>query len=136
MEESSLDLIFHNNFGKNIKSLSKQSSKLRIQPKPHRNQSKLTVCINSVQFLKQTFFANFFSLKFLASSLKFVINNLITIGRNVKLSLCCTKNLKFCQIIVVCIEKYQTKSLKTCQITCQSIYLNLNVKQHKIYSFQ
>ena len=38
----SLDLIFYNNFWKNIKSFSKQKSKFS---KPDRNQSKLTVCM-------------------------------------------------------------------------------------------
>ena len=44
VEEVSLDLIFHNHFWWNIKSFSKQNSKLRIHSKPDRNQSKLTVC--------------------------------------------------------------------------------------------
>ena len=43
-EELSLDLIFHNNFWQNIKSFSKQNSKLILHSKPDRNQSKLTVC--------------------------------------------------------------------------------------------
>ena len=43
VEELRLDLIFHNNFWQNIKSFSKQNSKLRIHSKPDRNQSKLTV---------------------------------------------------------------------------------------------
>ena len=43
VEELSPDLIFHNNFWWNIKSFSKQNSKLRIHSKPDRNQSKLTV---------------------------------------------------------------------------------------------
>ena len=44
VEEISLDLIFHNNFWWNIKSFSKQNTKLRIHSKPDRNQWKLTVC--------------------------------------------------------------------------------------------
>ena len=44
MEELSQDLIFHDNFWQNIKSFSKQNSKLRIHSKLDRNQSKLTVC--------------------------------------------------------------------------------------------
>ena len=44
MEELSQDLIFHNNFSLNIKSFTKQNSKLRIQSKLDRNQSRLTVC--------------------------------------------------------------------------------------------
>ena len=44
VEELSQDLIFHNNFWQNVKSFSKQNSKLRIHSKPERNQSKLTVC--------------------------------------------------------------------------------------------
>ena len=43
VEELSLDLIFHNNFWKNIKNFSKQNSKLRIHSKPDRYKSKLTV---------------------------------------------------------------------------------------------
>ena len=39
----SLDLIIHNNFWWNIRTLSKQNSKLIINSKPDRNQSKLTV---------------------------------------------------------------------------------------------
>ena len=45
----SLDLIFHNNFWWNIKSFSKQNSKLRIHSKPDRNQSKLTMCTGARQ---------------------------------------------------------------------------------------
>ena len=45
VEDLSLDLIFHKNFWYNIKSFSKQNSKLRVHSKPDRNQSKLTVCI-------------------------------------------------------------------------------------------
>jgi hypothetical protein len=44
VEDISLDLIIHNNFLQNIRSFSKQISKLRIHSKPDRNQSKLTVC--------------------------------------------------------------------------------------------
>ena len=45
VEGLSLDLIFHYNFWWNIKSFSKQNSKLRIHSKPDRNQSKLTVLL-------------------------------------------------------------------------------------------
>ena len=37
VEELSLDLIFHNNFWYNVKSFSKQNSKLRIHSKPDKN---------------------------------------------------------------------------------------------------
>ena len=50
VEELSLDLIFYNNFWLNIKSFSKQNSKLRIYSKPDRNQSKLTVCSGCLPF--------------------------------------------------------------------------------------
>ena len=53
MEELSLDLIFYNNFWWNIKSFSKQNSKLRIHSKLDRNKSKLTVC-NVPQLLGST----------------------------------------------------------------------------------
>ena len=48
VEELSLDLIFHNNFLQNVKSFSKQNSKLRIHSKPDRNQLKLTVCTGGI----------------------------------------------------------------------------------------
>ena len=41
VEKLSLDLIFHINFWKNIKSFSKQNSVLRIHSKLDRNQSKM-----------------------------------------------------------------------------------------------
>ena len=44
VENSSLNLIFYDNFQQNIKSFSKQNSKLILHSKPDRNQSKLTVC--------------------------------------------------------------------------------------------
>ena len=47
VEELSLDLISYNNFWYNVKSFSKQNSKLRIHSQLDRNQSKLTVCIGS-----------------------------------------------------------------------------------------
>ena len=51
MDDSNLDLIFHNNFWWSIKRNCKQNSKLRIHTKPDRNQSKLTVCIASPDYL-------------------------------------------------------------------------------------
>ena len=61
----SLDLVFHNNFWKNIKSFSKQNSNLRIYSKPDRNQSLLTMCSASYRIF--AVFSFFFALPFVHS---------------------------------------------------------------------
>ena len=62
VEEVSLDLIFYNNFWYNIKSFSKQNSKMIIHSKPDRNQSKLTVC--SVYYVVHMYYVCKYSVSF------------------------------------------------------------------------